>query len=48
MARIAIYARVSTSGQTVENQVRELTAWAERAGHECTVRLKMNGTTGRK
>ena len=24
MARIAVYARVSTSGQTVENQVREL------------------------
>ena len=25
MVRVALYARVSTGGQTVENQVRELT-----------------------
>jgi DNA invertase Pin-like site-specific DNA recombinase len=34
MARVALYLRVSTAGQTVENQRRELAAWAERAGHE--------------
>ena len=30
MARVAIYTRVSTDGQTTENQRLELTAWAER------------------
>jgi DNA invertase Pin-like site-specific DNA recombinase len=32
--RVALYLRVSTNGQTVENQRRELTQWAKRAGHE--------------
>jgi DNA invertase Pin-like site-specific DNA recombinase len=34
--RIAIYARVSTDdkGQDPENQLRELRAWCDRAGHE--------------
>jgi DNA invertase Pin-like site-specific DNA recombinase len=31
--RVAIYARVSTDQQTTENQLAELRAWAERAGH---------------
>ena len=31
MARVAVYLRVSTTGQTVENQRLELEAWAERA-----------------
>ena len=26
--RVALYCRVSTDGQTIENQLRELTAWA--------------------
>ena len=30
--RVAIYARVSTDGQTVENQTRELEAVAKRNG----------------
>jgi len=33
MATIALYVRVSTSGQTTENQLQELKAWANRAGH---------------
>jgi len=33
MARVAIYLRVSTDGQTTANQELELRAWAERAGH---------------
>ncbi len=32
--KVAIYVRVSTNEQTTENQVRELTEWADRAGHE--------------
>src|SRR3954454_11451143 len=31
MARVALYLRVSTTGQTVENQRLELEAWAARA-----------------
>ena len=48
MARVALYARVSTSGQTVENQVRELTAWAERAGHEIVATYTDNAISGSK
>jgi DNA invertase Pin-like site-specific DNA recombinase len=33
MARVAIYTRVSTDGQTTANQRLELAAWAERCGH---------------
>jgi len=32
--RVAIYARVSTGGQTVENQLPKLHTWAQAAGHE--------------
>ena len=46
MVRTAIYARVSTSGQTVENQVRELTLWAERAGHAIVRVYEDNGISG--
>ena len=48
MARVAIYARVCTSGQTVENQIRELTAWAERAGHEIVATYTDNAISGSK
>jgi hypothetical protein len=34
MARVAIYVRVSTVGQTTENQLRELRAVAKREGHK--------------
>jgi DNA invertase Pin-like site-specific DNA recombinase len=48
MAKIAIYARVSTSGQTVENQIRELTLWAERVGHEIVEIYQDAGISGTK
>jgi len=46
--RIAIYARVSTNEQTTENQVRELTEWADRAGHEVVAIYDDNGISGAK
>ena len=46
--KIAIYARVSTSDQTTENQVRELTEWADRAGHEVVTIYDDNGVSGAK
>lgn len=48
MARVALYVRVSTNGQTVENQVRELTAWAERAGHDIVATYTDQGISGAK
>lgn len=48
MAKIALYLRVSTSGQTVENQRRELTAWAERTGHEIVGVYEDAGVSGTK
>jgi len=48
MARVALYLRVSTTGQTVENQRRELTAWAERAGHEIVATYEDAGISGAK
>lgn len=48
MARVALYVRVSTSGQTVENQLRELTAWAQRAGHEIVETYTDDGISGTK
>src|SRR5688500_8294251 len=48
MAKIALYLRVSTSGQTVENQRRELELWAERAGHEIVATYTSNGISGSK
>ena len=46
--RVAIYARVSTNEQTTDNQVRELTAWADRAGHEIVDTFDDNGVSGAK
>jgi DNA invertase Pin-like site-specific DNA recombinase len=41
--RVALYVRVSTNEQTTENQIRELTQWAERAGHDV---VKVYGDAG--
>ena len=46
--KVAIYVRVSTNEQTTENQVRELTAWADRAGHEIVAIYDDNGVSGAK
>ena len=46
--KVAIYARVSTNEQTTENQVRELTAWAKRAGHKIVATFDDNGVSGAK
>lgn len=46
--RVALYVRVSTNGQTVENQRRELTQWAERAGHEIVKVYQDAGISGAK
>ena len=46
--KVAIYFRVSTNEQTTENQIRELTAWAERAGHEIVRTFDDNGISGAK
>ncbi len=46
--KVAIYARVSTNDQTTENQVRELTEWAERAGHQVVTIFDDNGVSGAK
>ena len=44
--QVAIYARVSTSGQTVENQVRELRQVAKRAGWEVVDEFIDHGISG--
>ena len=46
MAKAALYARASSSGQTVENQIRELKCWAERAGHEIVATCRGNAISG--
>ncbi len=46
--RVAIYARVSTDGQTTDNQVRELEAVAERMGWEIVQRFIDAGVSGAK
>jgi DNA invertase Pin-like site-specific DNA recombinase len=48
MARVALYIRVSTTGQTVENQRLELEAWAGRAGHEVVAVYADEGVSGAK
>lgn len=48
MKRVALYLRVSTTGQTVENQERELRAVAERAGWQITAVLRDEGISGAK
>ena len=46
--KVAIYVRVSTNEQTTENQVRELTQWADRAGHKIVAVYDDNGISGAK
>ena len=46
--RAAIYLRVSTDGQTTDNQERELRAAAERIGHEVVAVYRDAGISGSK
>ena len=46
--RVALYARVSTDGQTVENQLRELRAVAKRHGWEIVEEYSDRGISGAK
>ncbi len=46
--RVALYARVSTGGQTVENQLRDLQAVAERLGWEVVAEFVDQGISGAK
>jgi DNA invertase Pin-like site-specific DNA recombinase len=48
MKRVALYARVSTGGQTVENQLRELQVVAERLGWEVVEEFVDQGISGAK
>lgn len=48
MAKIAIYTRVSTDKQTNDNQLRELKAWAKRAGHDVVSVFSDAGVSGSK
>src|ERR687886_296472 len=48
MKRAALYARVSTGGQTVENQLRELRAVAERLGWSVVEEFVDHGISGAK
>jgi DNA invertase Pin-like site-specific DNA recombinase len=46
MKRAAVYVRVSTDRQTVENQLRELRAIAERRGWEIVATYNDAGVSG--
>jgi len=46
--KAALYVRTSTGDQTVDNQVRELEAVAERLGHEIVEAYADNGISGAK
>ncbi len=46
--RVALYSRVSTNEQTTENQLKDLTEWADRAGHEVVAIYDDNGISGAK
>ena len=48
LKRVAIYTRVSTDGQSVENQRRELLAVAERRGWEVVQEYSDHGISGAK
>lgn len=48
LRRVAIYARVSTASQTVENQLQELRAVAQRAGWLVVAELTDSGISGAK
>jgi len=45
---VALYLRVSTDGQTTENQHRELAQWAKRAKHKIVTVYDDNGVSGAK
>lgn len=46
--KVALYLRVSTDGQTVENQRRELAGWADHFGHEVVETYVDAGVSGAK
>ena len=46
--KAALYVRTSTVDQTVDNQIRELEAVAERLGHEIVEVYADNGISGAK
>ena len=46
--RVALYARVSTDGQSVENQLRELEAIAVKEGWEVVEKFVDKGISGSK
>ena len=46
--RVALYVRVSTDDQTVENQLRELQTWAQRCGHDVVRVFQDRGVSGAK
>ena len=48
LKRVAIYTRVSTDGQSVENQRRELLAVAERRGWQVAQEYTDHGISGAK
>ena len=48
MKKVAIYARVSTSAQTCENQLNELRAVADRAGYQIVSEFVDEGISGAK
>jgi DNA invertase Pin-like site-specific DNA recombinase len=45
---VAIYTRVSPDQQTTKNQLRELKAWAKRAGHQVVQVYDDKGVSGAK
>lgn len=48
MARVAIYARVSTDEQTTANQLEELRRWADRSEHHVVKVFEDKGVSGTK
>ncbi len=48
MKRVAIYARVSTNGQSVNNQLRELRQVAKRQGWKVVAEFMDRGVSGAK
>ena len=48
MSKVALYTRVSTRDQTTQQQLDQLRAWAERAGHEVSAVYEDRGISGAK